>query len=153
MNLYVYRAWSQASVTPSLALHMCSAYKNYAKLPLLYYDATIRCLELHKYIYKCSRVAPSNVQHYFYALGRTEILRNFFQHIRVTIAAEMSIQKVNTHIDAIDRKLGKSLKIAEKGNDLKLGDVVKLGRKTNSICSEINKSVKEYDVRQRSGPT
>ncbi|KAJ4414150.1 hypothetical protein N0V82_008117 [Gnomoniopsis sp. IMI 355080] len=57
----------------------------------------------------------------------------------------MSIQKVNGHIDAIDRKLGKSLKIAQKGNDLKLGDVVKLGRKTNSICSEINKSVKEYD--------
>lgn len=60
----------------------------------------------------------------------------------------MSIQKVNGHIDAIDRKLGKSLKIAQKGNDLKLGDVVKLGRKTNSICSEINKSVKEYDVCQ-----
>lgn len=58
----------------------------------------------------------------------------------------MSIQKVNGHIDAIDRKLGKSLKIAEKGNNMKLGDVVKLGRKTNSICSEINKSVKEYDV-------
>lgn len=61
----------------------------------------------------------------------------------------MSIQKVSGHIDAIERKLGKSIKLAEKGNDMKLGDVVKLGRKTTSVCSEINKSVKEYDVRSK----
>lgn len=60
----------------------------------------------------------------------------------------MSISKVSGHIDAIERKLGKSIKLAEKGSGMKLGDVVKLGRKTNSICSEINKSVKEYDVRK-----
>lgn len=30
----------------------------------------------------------------------------------------MSIKKVDGHIDAIERKLGKAIKIAEKGNDL-----------------------------------
>lgn len=58
----------------------------------------------------------------------------------------MSIKKVEGHIDAIERKLTKSIKIAEKGPNMKLGDVAKLGRKTNSIVSEINKSIKEYDV-------
>lgn len=59
----------------------------------------------------------------------------------------MTVQKVEHHIDAIERKLGKSIKIAEKGNDMKLGDVIKLGRKTNSIVSELKKGVAEYDVR------
>lgn len=59
----------------------------------------------------------------------------------------MTVKKVESHIDAIERKLGKSIKIAEKGNDMKLGDVLKLGRKTNSIVSELKKSVSEYDVR------
>lgn len=58
----------------------------------------------------------------------------------------MSIKKVEAHIDAIERKLTKGIKIAEKGPNMKLGDVAKLGRKTNSIVSEINKSIKEYDV-------
>lgn len=59
----------------------------------------------------------------------------------------MSVKKVEAHIDAIERKLVKSIKIAEKGPSMKLADVAKLGRKTNSIVSEINKSIKEYDVR------
>lgn len=58
----------------------------------------------------------------------------------------MSVAKVEAHIDAIERKLTKSIKIAEKGASMKLGDVAKLGQKTNSIVSEINKSIKEYDV-------
>lgn len=61
----------------------------------------------------------------------------------------MTVQKVESHIDAIERKLTKSLKIAEKGNSMKLGDVIKLGTKTNSIVSELKKGVSEYDV---SGP-
>lgn len=60
----------------------------------------------------------------------------------------MSIKAVTKHIDAIERKLGKSVKISEKGDSMKLSDVVKLGRKTNSMVSEMNKSVKEYDVRR-----
>lgn len=58
----------------------------------------------------------------------------------------MSIKNVENHIDAIERKLTKSIKIAEKGPNMKLGDVAKMGRKTNSIVTEINKSIKEYDV-------
>lgn len=58
----------------------------------------------------------------------------------------MSVAKIEAHIDAIERKLTKSIKIAEKGASMKLGDVAKLGQKTNSIVSEINKSIKEYDV-------
>lgn len=59
----------------------------------------------------------------------------------------MSVKNVEAHIDAIERKLAKSIKIAEKGESVKLGDVVKLGRKTNSIVSELKKSLAEYDVR------
>lgn len=58
----------------------------------------------------------------------------------------MSVAKVQSHIDAIERKLTKSIKIAEKGSSTKLGDVIKLGRKTNSIVSELKKGVAEYDV-------
>lgn len=58
----------------------------------------------------------------------------------------MSVKKVEGHIDAIERKLNKSIKIAEKGSSLKLADVAKLGRKTNSIVSEIGKINKELDV-------
>ena len=58
----------------------------------------------------------------------------------------MSVKKVQGHIDAIQRKLEKSIKIADKGPNMKLGDVIKLGRKTNSIVSEIKKSINEYDV-------
>lgn len=58
----------------------------------------------------------------------------------------MSVAKVQGHIDAIERKLTKSIKIAEKGSSTKLGDVIKLGRKTNSIVSELKKGVAEYDV-------
>lgn len=58
----------------------------------------------------------------------------------------MSVKKVQGHIDAIQRKLEKSIKIADKGPNMKLGDVIKLGRKTNSIVSEIKKSISEYDV-------
>ncbi|POS76777.1 hypothetical protein DHEL01_v204825 [Diaporthe helianthi] len=57
----------------------------------------------------------------------------------------MSVNKVQDHIDAIQRKLEKSIKIAAKGPDMKLGDILKLGRKTNSIVSEIKKSISEYD--------
>ncbi|KAG6360007.1 hypothetical protein INS49_011063 [Diaporthe citri] len=57
----------------------------------------------------------------------------------------MSVKKVQGHIDAIQRKLEKSIKIADKGPNMKLGDVIKLGRKTNSIVSEIKKSISEYD--------
>jgi hypothetical protein len=58
----------------------------------------------------------------------------------------MSVKKVQGHIDAIQRKLEKSIKIADKGQGMKLGDVIKLGRKTNSIVSEIKKSINEYEV-------
>lgn len=64
----------------------------------------------------------------------------------------MTVKKVEGHIDAIERKLVKSIKIAEKGPNMKLADVAKLGRKTNSIVSEINKSIKEYDVSSFSLP-
>lgn len=58
----------------------------------------------------------------------------------------MSIAAVSNHIDAIERKLTKSIKIADKGTSLKLGDMIKLGRKTNSVVNEIKKSISEYDV-------
>lgn len=64
----------------------------------------------------------------------------------------MSVKNVEAHIDAIERKLTKSIKIAEKGDSTKLGDVIKLGRKTNSIVSELKKGVAEYDVRTPSSP-
>lgn len=63
----------------------------------------------------------------------------------------MSVKKVQGHIDAIQRKLEKSIKIADKGPNMKLGDVIKLGRKTNSIVSEIKKSINEYDVSRLQG--
>lgn len=60
----------------------------------------------------------------------------------------MSVKNVQGHIDAIERKLGKSIKIAEKGQNLKLQDVVKMGTKTRSIVSEIKKAVSAYEVSQ-----
>lgn len=58
----------------------------------------------------------------------------------------MSVKHVQGHISAIERKLGKTVKIAEKGADMKLSDVIKLGRKTNSIVSELKKSTNDYEV-------
>lgn len=59
----------------------------------------------------------------------------------------MSIKNVESHIDAVERKLTKSVKIAEKGDGIKLGDIIKLGQKTNSIVSELKKALAQYDVR------
>jgi hypothetical protein len=56
------------------------------------------------------------------------------------------MDKIIKNIDDIERKLIKTNKIVSKGNSMKLGDAIKLGRKSNSIVSTINKTVKEYDV-------
>lgn len=56
------------------------------------------------------------------------------------------MDKVNKNLTDIERKLGKTIKIVEKGPGMKLGDAVKLGTKSNSISSTIKKGIKEYDV-------
>jgi len=56
------------------------------------------------------------------------------------------MDKVNTHLGAIERKLGKANKIAEKREKLSLKDAIKLGRKSNSIVSTVKKMAKDVDV-------
>lgn len=58
----------------------------------------------------------------------------------------MALDKVIKHLEAVERKLGKANKIAAKGDDMKLNDAMKLGRKINSIISTIKKSIKDYDA-------
>ncbi|TLD33081.1 hypothetical protein PspLS_01120 [Pyricularia sp. CBS 133598] len=57
----------------------------------------------------------------------------------------MSVAQSMKHISNLERKLGKANKIAAKGSDMKLSDVLKLQSKSNAICSEIKKSMTEYD--------
>jgi hypothetical protein len=59
----------------------------------------------------------------------------------------MSVEKIQKNLNDIERKLTKSIKLAGKGADIKLGDAIKLGRKSNSIVSTVKKGVKEYSVR------
>ena len=63
-----------------------------------------------------------------------------------------TIDKVKKRISDLERKLGKANKIVAKGNDIKFADAIKLGRKSNSIVSTINKGVKEYSVCHTSPP-
>jgi hypothetical protein len=58
-----------------------------------------------------------------------------------------SLEKIQKNLSDIERKLTKAVKIASKGQDVKLGDAIKLGRKSNSIVSTIKKGIKEYSVR------
>jgi len=56
------------------------------------------------------------------------------------------MEKVNMHLGAIERKLGKANKIAEKREKLSLKDAIKLGRKSNSIVSTVKKTIKDLEV-------
>lgn len=58
----------------------------------------------------------------------------------------MSFAKVTKDIDALERKLGKSIKIASKGDKLSMGDVLKLGSKTSAIEKTLKSATKEYGV-------
>lgn len=57
------------------------------------------------------------------------------------------MEKVQANLDALERKLTKANKIAAKGEKMKVGDAIKLGRKSQSMASVINKGMREYDVR------
>jgi hypothetical protein len=56
------------------------------------------------------------------------------------------LKKIFKNLDDLERKVTKSNKIVQKGEKMSLGDAIKLGRKSNSITSTINKGIKEYDV-------
>lgn len=56
------------------------------------------------------------------------------------------MEKVQVNLDALERKLTKANKIAAKGEKMKVGDAIKLGRKSQSMASTINKGMREYDV-------
>jgi hypothetical protein len=56
------------------------------------------------------------------------------------------LKKIFKNLDDLERKVTKSNKIVQKGEKISLGDAIKLGRKSNSITSTINKGIKEYDV-------
>ncbi|KAK8058198.1 hypothetical protein PG994_008646 [Apiospora phragmitis] len=55
------------------------------------------------------------------------------------------MDKVRDNLDALERKLIKANKIAAKGEKMKVGDAIKLGRKSSSMAATINKGMKEYD--------
>ncbi|KAK8111970.1 uncharacterized protein PG998_008427 [Apiospora kogelbergensis] len=55
------------------------------------------------------------------------------------------MEKVQVNLDALERKLTKANKIAAKGEKMKVGDAIKLGRKSQSMASTINKGMREYD--------
>ncbi|KAE9965585.1 hypothetical protein BLS_007519 [Venturia inaequalis] len=55
------------------------------------------------------------------------------------------VKKIMKNLDDLERKVTKSNKIAQKGEKMGYGDAIKLGRKSNSITSTINKGVKDYD--------
>ncbi|KAK6538272.1 hypothetical protein TWF694_011151 [Orbilia ellipsospora] len=55
------------------------------------------------------------------------------------------MDKVQKNLSDIERKISKAIKILGKGEALKLGDAIKLGRKNNAIVSTIRKGIKEYD--------
>ncbi|OHW90123.1 hypothetical protein CSPAE12_11294 [Colletotrichum incanum] len=56
----------------------------------------------------------------------------------------MSFAEISKSLSDIERKASKSIKILQKGNDLNYKDAIKLGTKSNSIVSTINKGIKEY---------
>jgi hypothetical protein len=58
----------------------------------------------------------------------------------------MSYDGILTHLEAIERKLTKSNKIASKGDKINYKDALKLGTKSNSIVSTISKGIQEYSV-------
>ncbi|KAL8338697.1 hypothetical protein RB598_007154 [Gaeumannomyces tritici] len=58
------------------------------------------------------------------------------------------MEKVQTNLDALERKLGKANKIAAKGDKMRMGDAIKLARKSQSMSSTMDKAVKEYDSRR-----
>ncbi|KAL8302194.1 hypothetical protein RB597_002515 [Gaeumannomyces tritici] len=58
------------------------------------------------------------------------------------------MEKVQTNLDGLERKLGKANKIAAKGDKMRMGDAIKLARKSQSMSSTMDKAVKEYDSRR-----
>ncbi|OLN95266.1 hypothetical protein CCHL11_08112 [Colletotrichum chlorophyti] len=56
----------------------------------------------------------------------------------------MSFADISKSLSDIERKVNKSIKILSKGNDLNYKDAIKLGTKSNSIVSTINKGIKNY---------
>jgi hypothetical protein len=56
------------------------------------------------------------------------------------------LKKIFKNLDDLERKVTKSNKIVQKGEKMSLGDAIKLGRKSNSVTSTINKGIKEYNV-------
>ncbi|KAK1983785.1 hypothetical protein LZ30DRAFT_652958 [Colletotrichum cereale] len=56
----------------------------------------------------------------------------------------MSYADVSKSLSDIERKSNKSIKIIQKGNNINYKDAIKLGTKSNSIVSTINKGIKEY---------
>ena len=69
----------------------------------------------------------------------------FFRH-KIHLIYSEAMEKVNMHLGAIERKLGKANKIAEKREKLSLKDAIKLGRKSNSIVSTVKKTIKDLEV-------
>jgi hypothetical protein len=58
----------------------------------------------------------------------------------------MSFDRIQKNLNDIERKLGKSNKIVAKGQDIKLGDAIKIGSKSRSIVSTIKKGIKDYQA-------
>lgn len=58
----------------------------------------------------------------------------------------MSFADLSKSLSDIERKVNKSIKILGKGNDMNYKDAIKLGTKSNSIVSTINKGIKDYSV-------
>ncbi|GKT56503.1 hypothetical protein ColTof4_08951 [Colletotrichum tofieldiae] len=56
----------------------------------------------------------------------------------------MSFADISKSLSDIERKVTKSIKILQKGNDINYKDAIKLGTKSNSIVSTIHKGIKEY---------
>ncbi|KAI3529532.1 hypothetical protein CPAR01_02228 [Colletotrichum paranaense] len=58
----------------------------------------------------------------------------------------MSFADLSKSLSDIERKVNKSIKILGKGNDMNYKDAIKLGTKSNSIVSTINKGIKDYST-------
>ncbi|WYZ37005.1 hypothetical protein EsH8_II_000511 [Colletotrichum jinshuiense] len=56
----------------------------------------------------------------------------------------MSFADLSKTLSDIERKVSKCIKIISKGNDMNYKDAIKLGTKSNSIVSTINKGIKDY---------
>ncbi|ORY60789.1 uncharacterized protein BCR38DRAFT_459771 [Pseudomassariella vexata] len=55
------------------------------------------------------------------------------------------MDRVKKNLSILERKLTKANKLAAKGDDMKLADAIKLGRKSNAMVATIQKGIKEYD--------